>query len=132
MSRRLQPGSNFQIGVSRAPDGVGGKAGARLAAVAFERAVSAIGVELCLGSVASTIRSSCLTAARYHHASEGRPQLDEWQTALECLMLVVKLGGPTMFARICIMRALNRRVERAFDPSQKDKHRGRRKLARDR
>ena len=59
-------------------------------------------------------------------------QLDEWQTAIECLMLVVKLGGPTMFARIGIMRALNRHVERAFDPSRKDKHWGRRKLPRDR
>lgn len=47
-------------------------------------------------------------------------------------MLVVKLGGPTMFARIGIMRALNRHVERAFDPSRKDKHWGRRKMARDR
>jgi hypothetical protein len=32
-------------------------------------------------------------------------QLDEWQIAIECLMLVVKLGGPTMFARIGVMRA---------------------------
>jgi hypothetical protein len=55
-------------------------------------------------------------------------QFDEWQTAIECLMLVVKLGGPTMFARIGIMRALNRHVERVFDPSRKDKHWGRRKL----
>jgi hypothetical protein len=35
-------------------------------------------------------------------------------------------------ARIGVMRALNRHVERAFDPSRKDTHRGRRKLARDR
>ena len=59
-------------------------------------------------------------------------QLDEWQTAIECLMLVVKLGGPTMFARIGMLRALNRHVERVFDPSRKDKHWGRRQLARDR
>jgi hypothetical protein len=51
-------------------------------------------------------------------------QLDEWQTAIECLLLLVKLGGPTMFARIGIMRALNRNVERAFDSSRKDKHWG--------
>jgi hypothetical protein len=51
-------------------------------------------------------------------------QLDEWQTAIECLMLVVKLGGPTMFARIGIMRALNGHVERVFDPSRKEKHWG--------
>jgi hypothetical protein len=27
-----------------------------------------------------------------------------------------------MFARIGVMRALNRHVERVFDPSRKDKH----------
>jgi hypothetical protein len=37
-----------------------------------------------------------------------------------------------MFARIGVMRALNWHVERVFDPSRKDKHWGRRKLARDR
>jgi hypothetical protein len=31
-----------------------------------------------------------------------------WQAAIEALMLVVELGGPTMFARIGVMRALNR------------------------
>jgi len=56
----------------------------------------------------------------------------EWQAAMEALILVATLGGPTMFARIGIMRALNRHVERVFDPSRKDKHWGRRKLARDR
>ena len=56
-------------------------------------------------------------------------QLDEWQTAIECLLLVVKLGGPRMFARIGIMRALNRNVDHAFDSSRKDWER--RKLARD-
>ncbi|WP_347710883.1 hypothetical protein [Bradyrhizobium sp. CB1650] len=32
----------------------------------------------------------------------------EWQAAMEALMLVVENGGRTMFARIGIMRALNR------------------------
>jgi len=36
-----------------------------------------------------------------------------------------------MFARIGVMRALNRNVERKFDSSRKDNHWGRRKLARD-
>jgi hypothetical protein len=58
--------------------------------------------------------------------------LPEWQAAIEALMLVADRGGPTMFARIGVMRALNRHVERVFDPSRKEKHRGRRKLARDR
>jgi hypothetical protein len=51
---------------------------------------------------------------------------------MEALILVATSGGPQMFARIGVMRALNRHVEREFDPSRKDHHRGRRKLARDR
>jgi hypothetical protein len=35
----------------------------------------------------------------------------EWQAAMEALILVATLGGPTMFARIGIMRALNRNVK---------------------
>jgi hypothetical protein len=46
---------------------------------------------------------------------------------MEALMLVATLGGPTMFARIGVMRALNRNE---FNPSRKDPHWGRRKLAR--
>jgi hypothetical protein len=56
----------------------------------------------------------------------------EWQAAMEALILVATSGGPTMFARIGIMRALNRHVERVFNPDRKNHHRGRRKLARDR
>jgi hypothetical protein len=58
--------------------------------------------------------------------------LPEWQVAIEALMLVVEHGGPTMFARIGIMRTLIRAgVERVFDQPQKDKHWGKRKLKRD-
>jgi hypothetical protein len=57
---------------------------------------------------------------------------EEWQAAMAALLLVAEYDGPTMFARIGVMRALNRHVERVFDPSRKDKHWGRRKLARDR
>jgi hypothetical protein len=56
----------------------------------------------------------------------------ERQAAMEALILVATLGGPTMFARIGIMRALNRHVERVFNSSRKETHWGRRKLARDR
>ena len=44
----------------------------------------------------------------------------EWQAAMESLILVATLGGPTMFARIGVMSALNRHVERVFDPDRKD------------
>jgi hypothetical protein len=57
-------------------------------------------------------------------------EAEEWQAAIEALMLVAR-RGPTMLARIGVMRALNRNVERVFT-SRKDHHWGRRKLARDR
>ena len=56
---------------------------------------------------------------------------DEWQAAMQALLLVAELDRPPMFARIGIMRALNRHVERVFDSSRKDKHWAKRKLARD-
>jgi hypothetical protein len=46
--------------------------------------------------------------------------------------MVAESGGPTMLARISVMRALNRRVERVFNPDRKGTHWGKRKLARDR
>jgi hypothetical protein len=57
---------------------------------------------------------------------------EPWQTAMRALLLVAERGGPTMLARIGVMRALNRHVERVFNPDRKDPHWGRRKLARDR
>ena len=35
----------------------------------------------------------------------------EWQAAMEALILVATLGGPTMLARIGVMRALKRHVD---------------------
>src|SRR5882757_8132128 len=57
--------------------------------------------------------------------------LEEWQAAVEALLLVVELTGPTMMARIGLLRALNRNVERIFNSSRKDTHWGRRKPKRD-
>ena len=51
---------------------------------------------------------------------EAEHTAPEWQAAMEPLMLVATLGGPTMFARIGIIRALNRHVERVFNPDRKD------------
>jgi len=62
--------------------------------------------------------------------SKAEQQLDEWQTAIEVLLLVSR-GGPTMLARIGVMKALNRHVERVFNPDRKDTHWGKRKLKRD-
>ena len=33
---------------------------------------------------------------------------EEWQAAMEALLLVAEQDGPTMFARVGIVRALNR------------------------
>ena len=54
----------------------------------------------------------------------------EWQAAIEVLLLVSR-GGPTTMARIGVMRALNRDVERVFNPARKDTNWGKRKLKRD-
>jgi len=62
---------------------------------------------------------------------EAEQLLKEWQAAVEALLLVVDLSGPTMMVRIGMLRALNRHVERVFEPSRKDKHWGRQKLKRD-
>ena len=46
-------------------------------------------------------------------------------------MLVANHGGPTMLARMGIMRALNRNVVRETITTGKTTHWGKRKLARD-
>jgi hypothetical protein len=47
------------------------------------------------------------------------------------MLLVVDHNGPTMMARIGVMRALNRHVVREFDTARTDTHWGTRKLVRD-
>jgi hypothetical protein len=53
------------------------------------------------------------------------------QHAMQALLLVTEHDGPPTFACIGLMRALNRHVERLFDPSRKDHHWGKQKLKRD-
>ena len=50
----------------------------------------------------------------------------EWQTAIEVLLLCSR-GGHAMMARIGVMKALNRHVERVFNPDRKETHWGKRK-----
>ncbi|WP_354037807.1 hypothetical protein [Bradyrhizobium sp. S3.2.6] len=52
----------------------------------------------------------------------------EWQAAMQALILVAESGGPTMLARIGVMRALNRHYVPEFNPKGKEPHWGRRKL----
>jgi len=56
---------------------------------------------------------------------------EKWQTAVEVLIMAAEGRGPTMHARIGVLQALNRNVERVFT-DRKDHHWGKRKLARDR
>ena len=46
--------------------------------------------------------------------------LPEWQT--DRGLMLVSRSGPTMMARIVVMKALNRHVERLFDPERKVTH----------
>jgi hypothetical protein len=59
-------------------------------------------------------------------------QSDEWQAAIEALLMAAEDRGPMMHARIGMLRALNRNVERVFNPDRKDTQWAKRKLARDR
>jgi hypothetical protein len=59
-------------------------------------------------------------------------EAEEWQAAMPALLLVAEQNGPTIFARIGVMRALNRHVERVFKTDRKETHWEKRKLARDR
>ena len=71
-------------------------------------------------------------AAGYIMTLPGKTrQAEEWQTATEALLMAAEDRGPLMHARIGMLRALNRHVERVFDPSRKEKHWGQRKLKRD-
>jgi hypothetical protein len=62
---------------------------------------------------------------------EAVHEAEEWQAAMVALIQVATLDGPTMFARIGVMKALNRHVVRTFNPDRKDTHWGKRKLRRD-
>jgi hypothetical protein len=57
---------------------------------------------------------------------------EKWQTAVEMLIMAAEGRGPLMHARIGVLQALNRNVERVFKAGEKTTHWGKRKLARDR
>jgi hypothetical protein len=56
--------------------------------------------------------------------------MKEVQTAARCITEAAENDGPMIFARIGVMRALNRHVVREFNPDRKDTHWGKRKLKR--
>ena len=53
-----------------------------------------------------------------HERVRKRPHITR-AAAMQALLLVAEHDGPTMFARIGVMRALNRHAERVFDPSRR-------------
>jgi hypothetical protein len=54
--------------------------------------------------------------------SKAEHDVQGWQAAMQVLLLVAEHDGPSMFARVDVMRAIDRDVERVFDPSRNDKH----------
>jgi hypothetical protein len=71
----------------------------------------------CLGINGFSIRSSCPVGSPWSRSATPRDtspnykaehDADEWQAAM------AEQGGPPMLARIGIMRAINRHVERVF------------------
>ena len=86
-------------------------------------------IELPDGRKLVTLRDAALYITKLPKAEHDA---EEWQAAMEALLLVGEHGGPTMFARIGVMRALNWHVERVFDSSGKKTLWWKRRLARDR
>jgi hypothetical protein len=83
----------------------------------------------CIGEPRVTKEDAALFITKLPKAKHDS---EEWQAAMQALLLVAEHDGSTMFARIGVRQAINRHVERVFDPSRKHKHWGRSKLARDR
>ena len=89
------------------------------------------------GTVPSTIRSRCLAVAFRTPALTSRSFRNGARGARvasrdESLDTGRGIRWTDKFARIGVMRALNRHVERVFSPDRKEHHWGRRQLARDR
>jgi hypothetical protein len=57
-----------------------------------------------------TLRDAALYITKL---SKAEHDAEEWQAAMEALMLVAEHDGPTMFARIGVMRALHRHKPKA-------------------
>jgi hypothetical protein len=76
-----------------------------------------------------TLKHAIAWLAKEIPQSEHR--MKEVQTAAHCVTEAAENGGPVRFARAGMMQAINRHVVREFDPSRKDHHWGKGKLARD-
>jgi hypothetical protein len=81
------------------------------------------------GAKLTPLRESIAHLVKTIPAAERR--LPAVLTAAEMLTAAAEHGGPVEFARIATLQALNRRVERTFNPERKAPPWGRRKLKRD-
>jgi hypothetical protein len=80
------------------------------------------------GRALVTLKDAGTYITKLQNAEHEAP---EWQAAMQALILVATKGGPTMLARIGVMRALNRHEVREFNSNRKPHHWGKRKLKRD-
>jgi hypothetical protein len=80
------------------------------------------------GKTLATLRDAALYITKLTKADQ---QSAPWQAAIEALILVAERNGPTMVARIGMMRALKPKAERVIEAAGKTKHWGKRKLKRD-
>jgi hypothetical protein len=55
-----------------------------------------------------------MSAAYIMKLSKAEQQLEEWQAATEALLMAAEDRGPLMHARIGVLRALNRNIERTL------------------
>ena len=62
---------------------------------------------------------------------KAEQNLKEWQTAGEILIKTAEGRDFLMHARIGMLQAIHRNVERSFNPDRKETHWGKRKLKRD-
>jgi hypothetical protein len=78
-------------------------------------------VPLPSGAPARTLRAAANYIKKLPLAEHDSP---DWQLAIHTLIEAAEDRGPMMFARIAILKAINRNVERVFNPSRKDTHWG--------
>ena len=81
------------------------------------------------GSKLATLRDAIRHLAKIIPKAEH--DMLEVLMASDLLTQAAEHDGAVEFARIATLQAINRHVERVFDPSRKDTHWGKRKLKRD-
>ena len=87
-------------------------------------------VPLPTGAPARTLRDAANYIKKLPKSEHDSP---EWRLAVQMLIDAAEDRGPMLFAKMGILRAVNRNVERVFyNRDRKDPQRGQRKLARDR